>query len=34
VHADLQAVTKAWPTLSEAVRAAILRLVQGEEVQP
>jgi hypothetical protein len=33
VHADLQAVITAWPTLSEAVRAMILRLIQGEEVR-
>src|SRR5215471_4010662 len=33
VHADLRAVITAWPTLSEGVRAAILRLIQGEEVQ-
>jgi hypothetical protein len=33
VHADLQAVITAWPTLSEERRAAILQLIQGEEVQ-
>ena len=32
VHADLQKVMTAWPTLSEDVRATILQLVQGEEV--
>jgi len=33
VHADLHAVVAAWPTLSAERRAAILRLIQGEEVQ-
>jgi hypothetical protein len=33
VHADLQAVITAWPTLSEAIRATILRLIQEGEVQ-
>jgi len=33
VHADLQAVIAAWPTLSGPIRAHILRLIQGEEVQ-
>lgn len=33
VHADLQAVITAWPTLSEAVRATILQLIQREEVR-
>jgi hypothetical protein len=28
VHTDLQAVITAWPALSEAVRATILRLIQ------
>src|SRR5690242_20658143 len=30
VHADLHAVIAAWPTLSEGVRATILRLVEEE----
>jgi hypothetical protein len=30
VHADLAAVIAAWPTLSEDVRATILRLIAGE----
>ena len=33
VHADLQAVITAWPTLSEAIRAQILRLVETGEVR-
>jgi hypothetical protein len=35
VHSDLvlAVVVAAWPTLSEERRAAILRLIQGEEVQ-
>ena len=33
VHADLQAVITAWPTLSETVRATILRLIEAEEVR-
>jgi len=32
VHADLQAVITAWPMLSEAVRATILRLIEEGEV--
>jgi hypothetical protein len=32
VHADLHAVITAWPTLSESLRATILRLIQEEEV--
>jgi hypothetical protein len=32
VHDDLHAVITAWPTLSEAIRAQILRLIEaGEE---
>ena len=27
VHADLRAVITAWPTLSETIRATILRLI-------
>jgi hypothetical protein len=33
VHADLHAVITAWPTLSAERRAAILQLIQGEEVR-
>ena len=33
VHADLREVIAAWPTLSEAVRATILRLIQEGEVR-
>ena len=33
VHADLQAVITAWPTLSEAIRTTILRLIQEGEVR-
>jgi hypothetical protein len=30
VHTDLEAVITAWPTLSEALRATILRLIEEE----
>jgi hypothetical protein len=33
VHADLRTVITAWPTLSEDIQAAILLLIQGEEVR-
>jgi hypothetical protein len=33
VHADLGVIITAWPTLSEAVRATILRLIQEEGVR-
>jgi hypothetical protein len=33
VHADLQAVITAWPTLSEDMRATILQLIQKGEVR-
>jgi len=33
VHADLRTVITAWPTLSEDIQAAILLLIQGDEVR-
>ena len=33
VHADLQAVITAWPTLSAAIRAQILQLIEAGEVR-
>jgi len=33
VHADLHAVITAWPTLSEDMRATILRLIETGEVR-
>jgi hypothetical protein len=33
VHADLQMIIAAWPTLSDEKRVQILRLIQEEEVR-